>query len=119
MMSYSPLSSPEASAVRVAAMAQQQHVGVLLMKDAQVLGQVAVFIALRISKAQVALQPGGGLADARKRHNRYTYSSRASLRNTFPAGVSETGRLLRSNSLAPTVSSSARICWVMAVCEMY
>ena len=45
--------------------------------------------------------------------------SRASLRNTFPSGVRETGRLLRSNSFAPTFSSSARICWVIAVCEMY
>ena len=45
--------------------------------------------------------------------------SRASLRNTFPAGVRDTGRLLRSNSFAPTVSSSARICWVIAVCDIY
>ena len=38
------------------------------MKDAQVLGQVAVLIALRVAQAQFALQPGGGLADARQRH---------------------------------------------------
>jgi hypothetical protein len=31
-----------------------------------------------------------------------------------PASESETDRLVRSNSLAPSSSSSARICWLMA-----